>query len=144
MVQVLLAATGEAWEADVVRTLSRPGSSLVLVRRCMDVVDAVATAASGLAEVVLVGRALPGLDSDVLARLVEVAAVPVGVVDDLQGADARALRAMGLYLLVEWSRVDELAQQFVGVENGRRAVVDAGTLGQGWTAALGQSGKVEV
>jgi MinD-like ATPase involved in chromosome partitioning or flagellar assembly len=110
VVQVLLAATGEAWEADVVRTLSRPGSSLVLVRRCMDVADAVATAASGLAEVVLVGRALPGLDSDVLARLVEVAAVPVGVVDDLQGADARALRAMGLYLLVEWSRVDELAQ----------------------------------
>jgi MinD-like ATPase involved in chromosome partitioning or flagellar assembly len=110
VVQVLLAATGEVWEADVVRTLSRPGSPLVLVRRCMDVADAVATAASGQAEVVLVGRALPGLDSDVLARLVEVGAVPVGIVDDVAGAHARELRAMGLYLLLEWSRIDELPQ----------------------------------
>jgi MinD-like ATPase involved in chromosome partitioning or flagellar assembly len=108
VVQVLLAATGEAWEADVVRSLSRPGSPMVLVRRCMDVADAVATAASGQAEVVLVGRALPGLDSDVVARLVEAGAVPVGVVDDTEGADARSLEAMGVDCLLVWSELEEL------------------------------------
>ena len=108
MIQVLLAVFGEAWEADVVRSLSRPGSPLVLVRRCMDVTDAVATAASGQAEVVLVGRALPGLDSDVVARLAEAGAVPVGVVDDTDGVDALALQAMGISSLLVWSRVEEL------------------------------------
>ena len=43
--QVLLAAAGEPWETDVVQALQRPGSGLTLVRRCMDVPDAVATAA---------------------------------------------------------------------------------------------------
>lgn len=108
MVAALLAATGEPWEADVVRALSSPGSPVVLVRRCMDVADAVATAASGQVEVVLVGRALPGLDSDVVARLVEADAVPVGVVDDIGGADARALEAMGVARLLQWSQLDDL------------------------------------
>jgi MinD-like ATPase involved in chromosome partitioning or flagellar assembly len=108
VVLVLLAASGEPWEADVVRTLSRPGSPLVLARRCMDVADAVATAVSGQAEVVLLGPGLPGLDSDVVARLAEAEAVPVGVVEDPTGEQARVLKAMGVAGVVVWSELEQL------------------------------------
>jgi MinD-like ATPase involved in chromosome partitioning or flagellar assembly len=74
----------------------------------MDVADAVATAASGQAEVVLVGRALPGLDSDMVARLEDAGAAPVGVVDHTEGADAAALEAMGVTSLIVWSRIEDL------------------------------------
>jgi MinD-like ATPase involved in chromosome partitioning or flagellar assembly len=108
VVLVLLAASGEPWEADVVRTLSRPGSPIVLARRCMDVADAVATAVSGQAEVVLLGAALPGLDSDVVARLADAETVPIGVVDDPAGEQARVLLAMGVTGVVVWSELDQL------------------------------------
>ena len=110
MVLVLLAASGEPWEADVVRTLSRPGSPHVLARRCMDVADTVATAVSGQAEVVLLGAALPGLDSDVVARLAEAEVVPVGVVEDPTGDQARVLKAMGVAGVVVWSELEQLAR----------------------------------
>jgi len=108
VVQVLLAASGAAWEPDVVHLLNRPGSPIVLVRRCMDVADAVATAASGQAEAVLLGRSLPGLDSEVVARLAEAGAVPVGVVDDVHGAEARSLQAMGIDVVLAWADLDGL------------------------------------
>jgi MinD-like ATPase involved in chromosome partitioning or flagellar assembly len=65
----LLAGAGEPWESEVVRALQAPGSPVRLVRRCVDVADAVATAVSGQAEVALLGRDLPGVDADVVARL---------------------------------------------------------------------------
>src|SRR5262245_59224219 len=86
--QVLLAAAGEPWETDVVQALQRPGSTLTLVRRCMDVPDAVATAASGQADVVLFGPGLPGLDADAIARVREAGAVAVGVVGAGTESDA--------------------------------------------------------
>lgn len=67
--RALLAGAGEPWESGVVRTLQAPGSPVTLVRRCVDVADAVATAASGQADVVLLGRDLPGVDVDAVTRL---------------------------------------------------------------------------
>lgn len=73
----LLAGAGEPWESDVVRTLQAPGSPIRLVRRCVDVADVVATAASGQAEVALLGRDLPGVDVDVVSRLRAEGVLPV-------------------------------------------------------------------
>lgn len=106
--QVLLAAAGEPWEIEVVQLVQRPGCGLELVRRCMDVADAVATAASGQADAVLFGRALPGLDSDVVARVAESGAVPVGLVDDVEGADAAALAGMGIMCVVHRAALDDV------------------------------------
>jgi MinD-like ATPase involved in chromosome partitioning or flagellar assembly len=73
----LLAGAGEPWESDVVRALQAPGSPVRLVRRCVDVADAVATAASGQVEVALLGRDLPGVDTDVVSRLRAEGVLPV-------------------------------------------------------------------
>ena len=112
--QVLLAAAGEPWETDVVQALQRPGSTLTLVRRCMDVPDAVATAASGQADVVLFGPGLPGLDADAIARVREAGAVAVGVVGagtESAAADEEGsarLQRLGVSCVLAFTDLDEL------------------------------------
>ena len=67
-VPVLLAVTGAPWEADVVRRAERaPG--IRVVRRCVDIADVMAAAASGQARAVLLADALPRLTSDAVAAL---------------------------------------------------------------------------
>ncbi|MDO9378622.1 MAG: hypothetical protein Q7T56_07215 [Nocardioidaceae bacterium] len=75
---VLLAAADEPWESTVAQDLQHaPGVSLA--RRCVDVADVLATAASGGADVALLSLRLPGLDADVVRRLRESRVVPVAV-----------------------------------------------------------------
>ena len=67
-VPILLAVTGAPWEADVVRRTERaPG--IRVVRRCVDIADVMAAAASGQARAVLLADALPRLSSDAVAAL---------------------------------------------------------------------------
>ena len=74
---VLIAAGGADWESEAVRTLERT-PAVASVRRCVDVLDLVATAAAGHAHAALVSIDLPGLDTDVVQRLVEARVTPVG------------------------------------------------------------------
>src|SRR4051794_41486341 len=65
-IPVLLAITGAPWEADVVRRTERaPG--IRVVRRCVDIADVMAAAASGQARAVLLADDLPRLSSDAVA-----------------------------------------------------------------------------
>ncbi|MFC9690951.1 CpaE family protein [Kribbella sp. NPDC056951] len=67
-IPVLLAVTGAPWEADVVRRTERaPG--IRVVRRCVDIADVMAAAASGQARAVLVADDLARLTSDAVAAL---------------------------------------------------------------------------
>ncbi|MER7243924.1 P-loop NTPase [Kribbella sp. NPDC000426] len=67
-IPVLLAVTGAPWEADVVqRTERAPG--IHVVRRCVDIADVMAAAASGQARAVLLADALARLSSDAVAAL---------------------------------------------------------------------------
>jgi len=77
---VLIAAGGAAWESQAVRTLEQ-SPAVSEVRRCVDVLDLVATAAAGHAHAALVSIDLPGLDTDVVQRLVEARVTPVGYAD---------------------------------------------------------------
>ena len=55
-VTVLLAAGGEPWEASALRLLD--GDGLVVLKRCVDLADLLASAATGQADVAVVsGRA---------------------------------------------------------------------------------------
>jgi MinD-like ATPase involved in chromosome partitioning or flagellar assembly len=67
-IPVLLAVTGAPWEAEVVRQTERaPG--LRVVRRCVDIADVMAAAASGQARAVVLADALPRLSADAVAAL---------------------------------------------------------------------------
>jgi len=106
--QVLLAAADEPWETSVVRALQRPGSGMTLVRRCMDVADAVATAASGQAEAALLSAHLSGLDTDVLGRLLEAGTEPVVITDPDDVSTAARVTRMGSACVLSWRDVSDL------------------------------------
>ena len=62
---VLVVASGAPWESAALRELSaRP--TIVVLKRCMDVTDLMATAATGQASVAVISLDAPGLDPLVL------------------------------------------------------------------------------
>lgn len=78
---------------------------MTLVRRCMDVTDAVATAASGQADAVLLSASLSGLDTDVLSRVLEAGAEPVIITDPNDSATAVRVAKMGPASVLSWRDV---------------------------------------
>lgn len=65
---VLLVASGAAWESAALSAVSaRPG--MVVIRRCVDVTDLLAHAATGQAHVAVVSLDAPGLDNSAVDRL---------------------------------------------------------------------------
>lgn len=75
---VLLTAGGDAWEADAMRVLAAHG--VVVLKRCVDLHDLLASAATGQADVAVVSGRLPGLDADAVMHLLrdDVRCVAVG------------------------------------------------------------------
>ena len=67
---VLTAGNGQTWENDLVAALDRPGTGLTVVRRCVDIADVLAVAATGQVSVVLLSAGLRRLDMDAVQRLV--------------------------------------------------------------------------
>ena len=63
---------------------------MVLVKRCLDLTDLLATAATGTATVALVSHALPGLDADSVDRLARAGVRTVAVVPEAAAGRARA------------------------------------------------------
>lgn len=81
---VVVAAGGSSWEPDALAALAAAG--IVVVKRCVDVTDLIATAAAGTADVAVVDGRLPGLDADAVARLAaaRVPCVAVAAPDDVE------------------------------------------------------------
>lgn len=68
MVVVLVLAAGASWESAALAGLSaRP--DVVVLKRCVDVADLLATAAAGQADVAVVGLDAPGLDAPAVEHL---------------------------------------------------------------------------
>jgi MinD-like ATPase involved in chromosome partitioning or flagellar assembly len=95
---VLVALEGSPAEEPLVAAFGRPTAGVNVVRRCVDVAELLAAAASGSAKAALVSADLRRLDGSVVARL---AASGVGVVG-LAGVeeDERRLRAIGVALVL--------------------------------------------
>ncbi|HEU4512818.1 MAG TPA: hypothetical protein VFR87_06910 [Nocardioidaceae bacterium] len=66
---VLVAAAGEPWEVEALRALSTPPSGVVVLKRCVDLADLLASASTGQARVAVVAAGLPGLDADSVGSL---------------------------------------------------------------------------
>lgn len=95
-VRVLTAVTGAPWEATLVAALERGAAGVSVVRRCVDVADLLATAATGHARAVLLSADLRRLDRDALARLASARVAVVGVVSPGDEDAERRLRQLGI------------------------------------------------
>ncbi|UPK76175.1 hypothetical protein MU582_05920 [Nocardioidaceae bacterium SCSIO 66511] len=92
---VLIAAGGAPWESAAVQALER-SAHVSHVRRCVDVLDLVATAAAGRAHAALLAADLPGLDTDVVHRLAEARVTPIGYADTGDDSVAARFAAIGV------------------------------------------------
>ncbi len=92
---VLVVAAGAAWEAAALTALdAAPG--VVVLKRCVDVDDLLATAAAGQADAALVALDAPGLDAAAVDHLRSQGVRVVGVVPTGPAGDAGRLRAARL------------------------------------------------
>src|SRR3954470_18688325 len=100
-VAVLLAAGGESWEAAALRLLD--GDGMVVLKRCVDLSDLLASAATGQADVAVVSGDLGGLDADAVMQLLrdDVRCVAVGGAED-------ALARIGVVSVVPTTELDLL------------------------------------
>jgi len=95
-VPVLTAVTGAQWESELVAALERAPLGVTVVRRCVDLADLLATAASGTARAVIVSPELRRLDRDALSRLAAAGVSVVGLVTPGDEEGERRLRQLGL------------------------------------------------
>ena len=77
----VLTVTGARWESELVAAVEHRPLGVVVVRRCVDLADLLATASSGTARAVLLSADLRRLDRDALAG---------EVIDQRQDAEAPA------------------------------------------------------
>lgn len=136
-VVVLLAAGGEAWEAAALGLLSG-GASMVL-KRCVDLADLLASAATGQADVAVVAASLPGLDADAVMHLLrdDVRCVAVGVA----GVEGEALTRIGVVAVVAGDELDSLPEA-VTLVGTRELVVDPEPLSEAPSPTGVASGRV--
>lgn len=99
-IPVLTAAAGAAWEARLVVALTREGHGVEVVRRCVDVVDLLAVAASGQGRVALLDAGLARLNPAAVDRLTAAGVIAIGVVPRGDHAAEDQLRAVGVELTV--------------------------------------------
>ncbi|MCW2781839.1 MAG: hypothetical protein JWR35_2288 [Marmoricola sp.] len=85
---VLVAAAGAAWETTALPALASAG--VVVLKRCVDLHDLMATASSGQADVALVAADLPGLDADAVMHLLRYDVRTLAVADDPASAERLA------------------------------------------------------
>ena len=122
-VPVLLAVTGAPWEADVVRRTERaPG--LRVVRRCVDMADVLAAAASGQARAVLIAEDLPRLTADAVAALHARRIAVVALIDPAAPTDGPSGIPGGEDRLSRMG-IERILPADVGPEDLARAITDA-------------------
>lgn len=93
---VLTAADGAEWEATLISALSIATTGFSVSRRCLDVVELLAVAATGQAVAALVDAQLRNLDPDAVDRLAAAGVVTIGVTAAGSIGDAERLVACGV------------------------------------------------
>jgi MinD-like ATPase involved in chromosome partitioning or flagellar assembly len=95
-VQVFTAVTGAAWESELVGALDRADHGVTVVRRCVDVSELVAAAATGTGQAALLSAELRRLDGEAIARLGAAGVAVVGLVEPGDERAAERLRQLGV------------------------------------------------
>jgi MinD-like ATPase involved in chromosome partitioning or flagellar assembly len=133
-VTVLLAAANEAWEAPALRLLD-DGVSLVL-KRCVDLADLLASATTGEADVAVVSGGLSGLDADAVMQLLRDDVRCVAVGGDLDG-----LSRIGVVAAVPEADLTSLPE-VVASAGTRELVVDLEPVDHSSFESSGTSGRL--
>jgi MinD-like ATPase involved in chromosome partitioning or flagellar assembly len=94
--QVFTAVTGAAWESELVGALDRADHGVTVVRRCVDVSELLAAAATGTGQAALLSAELRRLDVDAVARLDAAGVAVVGLVEPGDDRAAERLRQLGV------------------------------------------------
>ena len=120
---VLTALGGAEWESAVI-TAVEASTTVSVVRRCVDVVELLALAATGLARAALISVELRRLDADVIDRLLAAEVVPIGVLVRGDAGAEQRLTAMGVRHVVPADAEAEILATVVAaaVEQGGRPV----------------------
>ncbi len=119
---VLTAVTDAVWESDLVAALDRSDLGVAVVRRCVDLADLLATAATGSARGVVLSADLRRLDRDALARLEACGVAVVGLVPADDEPAERRLRQLGVRTVLPADAPPaEIAEAVVRAAGGRGA-----------------------
>jgi Flp pilus assembly CpaE family ATPase len=94
--QVFTAVTGAAWESELVGALDRADHGVTVVRRCVDVSELLAVAATGTGQAALLSAELRRLDADAVVRLEAAGVAVVGLVEPGDDGAADRLRQLGV------------------------------------------------
>lgn len=112
-IATVTASGGAAWEPELLGRLGGR-SDVRIVRRCVDLADVLATAATGTAGAVLVGPALHRLDRDAVARLRSSGVAVVGVAPPGDTGGRDRLLSLGIdVVLPAGAPADEVAATLV-------------------------------
>jgi Flp pilus assembly CpaE family ATPase len=127
--QVFTAVTGAAWESELVGALDRADHGVTVVRRCVDVSELLAAAATGTGQAALLSGELRRLDVDAVARLEAAGVAVVGLVDPGDERAAERLRQLGVRHVLPADAEPEviaraLRDAVAGVATGGRDVAD--------------------
>jgi len=109
VVVVIVLAAGAAWESTALQVLTdRQG--IVILKRCVDIDDLLASASAGQADVAVLGVDAHGLDQAAVDHLRKHTVRPVAIVPGGVGMDAACLRAsrIGIRSLVSDAELDAL------------------------------------
>lgn len=112
MVVVLVVAAGAAWESPALALMGRH-PQIVVLKRCVDVDDLLATAAAGQADVAVLGLDSHGLDVAAVDHLRAHDVRPVAVAPSGVGHDAARMRAarIGIHAVVDEADLATLPEQ---------------------------------
>jgi MinD-like ATPase involved in chromosome partitioning or flagellar assembly len=106
VVVVLVVAAGAAWESAVLELIGAR-SGMVVLKRCVDVDELLATSTAGQADAAVVALDAPGLDSTAVEVLHRHRVRVVGIGDDSERAHTRAARS-GIDVLVAHDDLDRI------------------------------------
>ena len=97
---VVTAGSGQPWESELVTALERPGAPLTVVRRCADIGEVLATAATGRARIAVVDGSLRRFDTEAVQRLRSSGVAVVGVFASGDARSRARLERLGVSSLV--------------------------------------------
>ena len=128
-------ALGSApFESSVLAAVGRGRTHVV--RRCVDIADLLATAASGQGAVALVSTCLAGLDRQAVDALEGAGVTPIGLVEHTSDPAVDALRRIGVVAITVVNVDAESLESSIAAAAARRDVEPAGEASAGDSARL--------